>query len=230
LLLWFESNDSQRHLRVALGYCFALAPRVTRSDPPTVPVARRELRSSLRKLRRAVPPAERIATGRKIAEQVDRVFPLRAGRRIAIYASVGDELDTSELRALARRRGCEVFLPHIDDRLARRMSFRRETATLRPNWLGILEPVGGEPLGSRWFDVIFLPLMGFDSRGLRLGMGGGFYDRALAWRHTRSAWRGPQLVGLAYSFQQVPSIAPQPHDVLLDAVVTERGVIRCSSG
>ena len=56
------------------------------------------------------------------------------------------------------------------------------------------------------------------------------YDRTFAFRNRHTAWRGPRLVGVAYSFQQVPSIAREPHDVHLDAVVTEAGVIRCSTG
>jgi 5-formyltetrahydrofolate cyclo-ligase len=110
------------------------------------------------------------------------------------------------------------------------MSFRRETATLVRNRFGIPEPVCGQAMASRWLDLVFVPLVAFDATGTRLGLGAGFYDRALAWRHLRRSWRGPRLIGLAYSFQQVPAIAQQPHDVHLDAVVTDRGVIRCSTG
>jgi 5-formyltetrahydrofolate cyclo-ligase len=77
---------------------------------------------------------------------------------------------------------------------------------------------------------VFLPLLGFDRQGLRLGSGGGFYDRAFAFRHWRGAWHAPRLVGLAYAFQQVERIAPAEHDVLMDAVVTEEGLIRCVTG
>jgi 5-formyltetrahydrofolate cyclo-ligase len=61
-------------------------------------------------------------------------------------------------------------------------------------------------------------------------MGAGFYDRAFAFRHLRPGWRGPRLIGLAYAFQQVPALAPGPHDVRLDAVLTEQGVMTCSTG
>ena len=191
---------------------------------------RRALRASLRKLRRSVSARERLAAGARVAEYVDRAFPLRAGRRIALYISTEEELDTAPLLALAHRRGCQMFLPHIDNYRSGRMSFRREMATLKRNRFGILEPAGGQALSSRWLDLVFVPVVGFDERGTRLGMGAGFYDRALAWRHTRKAWRGPRLIGLAYALQQVDSIAAQAHDVHLDAVVTEKGVLRCSTG
>src|SRR5207253_1457477 len=84
-------------------------------------------------------------------------------------------------------------------------------------------------LRARRLDVVFLPLVGFDAQGVRLGTGGGYYDRAFAFRRGRSAWHVPRLVGLAYAFQQVERIAPAAHDVLLDAVVTDEGIIRCST-
>ena len=98
------------------------------------------------------------------------------------------------------------------------------------NRLGIDEPTGTAILGARWLNVVFLPLVAFDACGVRLGAGGGFYDRAFAFRHWRCAWHAPRLVGLAYAFQQVESITPAAHDVLMDAVVTEEGMIRCATG
>lgn len=203
---------------------------MTRPDQPSFEVARRELRAALRERRRAVSAAERITAAERIAEHVDRALPLRAGQRIALYLALDEELDTAPLASLARSRGCLLYLPRIDDYRSRRLTFRRETATLTRNRFGILEPVGRETLNVRWLQTVFVPLVAFDSRGMRLGMGAGFYDRALAWRLGRTAWRGPRLVGLAYAFQQVPEIPAEAHDVRLDAVVTDLGVIRCSTG
>ena len=65
---------------------------------------------------------------------------------------------------------------------------------------------------------------------MRLGTGGGFYDRAFAFRAVRRSWHAPRLVGLAYAFQQLEHIGAAAHDVPLDAVVTEEGIIRCTTG
>src|SRR5690606_28904822 len=100
----------------------------------------------------------------------------------------------------------------------------------RSNRFGIPEPHGARTLGARWLDLVFTPLVAFDAHGMRLGMGAGFYDRAFAFRRWRTVWRGPRLVGLAYSFQQAARIEAAPHDVLLDAVVTENGVSKCVTG
>ncbi len=193
--------------------------------------ARKSLRASLRARRRAVSAAERKASAQLIAHNVDCWLHLRPSWRIALYAALPEELDATPLLELARARGCRVYLPRIDRHsLGRKMQFVEMTERHRSNRLGIIEPEGMRIIGARWLDVVFLPLVGFDARGVRLGTGGGYYDRAFAFRRWRKVWHTPQLVGLAYAFQQVEAITSAAHDVLLDAVVTEKGVIRCATG
>jgi 5-formyltetrahydrofolate cyclo-ligase len=204
------------------------------AEPPLAlptAAARKALRAHLRARRRALSPEARAKAARQVARNVDRVFRLRPGLRVALYASFAEELDSGPLLRLARKRGCRIFLPRIDTRTVG-MKFVEAVAGAREttNHLGIVEPHGTQPIAARWLDLVLLPLVGFDAHGMRLGMGGGYYDRTFAFRNRHTAWRGPRLVGVAYSFQQVPSIARAPHDVWLDAVVTEAGVIRCSTG
>ena len=197
----------------------------------TLASIRKSMRRALRAKRRAVPAAERNESARLIAHHADRWLRLRPSWRIALYAALPEELDSTPLIELARARGCRVYLPRIDRHsLGRKMQFVAMNERHRSNRLGIAEPEGAQIIGARWLDVVFLPLVGFDSHGLRLGTGGGYYDRAFAFRRWRQVWHTPQLVGLAYSFQQLEEIIPAAHDVLLDAVVTEKGVIRCTTG
>jgi 5-formyltetrahydrofolate cyclo-ligase len=192
---------------------------------------RKRLRKALRARRRAVSAAERNAAAHLIARHVDSWLHLQPSWRIALYAALPEELDATPLLELARARGCSLYLPRIDRHsLGRRMQFVEMSSRHRSNRLGIAEPEGSRIIGARWLDVVFLPLVGFDTRGVRLGTGGGYYDRAFAFRRWRQVWHTPRLVGLAYSFQQVEAIIPAAHDVLLDAVVTEKGVIRCATG
>jgi 5-formyltetrahydrofolate cyclo-ligase len=220
-LLWFESNGPHRHRRVAL-------------PDSSVAGARRSLRASLRAKRRGIAAAARARAARLIARHADHALKLHRGQRIGIYAATAEELDTSRLIALALRRGCRVYLPRIDRRSrVRAMRFVQVSENalrraLRSNRFGIGEPDGTELASARLLDVVFLPLVGFDRRGTRLGMGGGYYDRAFAFRRLRAVWRAPLLVGIAYALQEVERIAPAAHDVPLDLVITERGVIRCA--
>lgn len=134
-----------------------------------------------------------------------------------------DELDAGPLIQIARARGCHVYLPRID-RHTLRIHFIEARGATRPNHLGIEEPAGSHRIAARWLDLVFLPLVGFDDRGMRLGMGGGYYDRTFAYLNLRDAWRAPRLVGIAYAFQRIAAIEPAPHDVRLDAVVTDEGL------
>jgi len=205
--------------------------RVALPDSTSPSAARRSLRASLNARRRQVPPEERRHAAQLVARNVDRALGLQSRWRIAVYSALPWELDSAPLIALAESRGCRVFLPCIDRRRASRaMRFVPMQGHLQNNRLGIAEPQPTEVLAARWLDVVFLPLVGFDRRGVRLGAGGGFYDRAFAFRQLRTAWHAPRLIGLAYAFQEIVSIDAAAHDVLMDAVVTEEGFTRCTTG
>ena len=73
--------------------------------------------------------------------------------------------------------------------------------------------------------MLFLPVLGFDAAGTRLGSGAGYYDRLLAWRLRTDRHGGrPLLVGIAYDCSQLAHIPTAPHDVPLDAIVSESGI------
>lgn len=94
--------------------------------------------------------------------------------------------------------------------------------SLIPNRYGILEPkLNLKKLIPSWaLDCVLVPLVGFDNNYNRLGMGGGFYDRSFAFKKTCYSTR-PCLIGLAYSFQKLNTLKPQPWDVALNFVVTD---------
>ena len=205
--------------------------RVALPDSQSLSAARRSLRAALNARRRQVTPAARAHASLLVARNADRALHIQGHWRIAVYAALPWELDAAPLISLAQSRGCRIYLPRIDRRRASRgMRFVAMQGAWRHNRLGIAEPAGSATIGARWLDVVFLPLVGFDRHGVRLGTGGGFYDRTFAFRQLRRAWQMPRLVGLAYAFQQLEDITAAAHDVLMDAVVTETGVIRCATG
>lgn len=187
--------------------------------------ARDALRQLLRSRRRALSAQQRAQAVRAITRHVAAARWLHGARPIGMYVSVGYEVNTEALRRLARRRRCPVYLPRIDDYRQRAMRFARDRDDLSLiNRHGIPEPPLAETLAARNLSVVFLPLLGFDRHGTRLGSGAGYYDRAFAFRRRRQSWHRPLLVGLAFSGQQVDHIERGAHDVPLDAVVTELGV------
>src|SRR5438046_8754515 len=163
--------------------------------PESIPGhARRQLRSVLAARRRSAPAAQRTPAALRVARNVDREMHLRSRWRIAVYAALPEELDTAPLIALARRRGCRIYLPRIDRRRdSRAMQFVEMRGPLKRNRLGIAEPQTGETLGARWLDVVFLPLVGFDAQGVRRGTGGGYHARPIACPRLRHAWPVPRL-------------------------------------
>jgi len=205
--------------------------RVALPDSAARGAGRRTLRARLNAQRRLVTASERAHLSLAVARNADRALRLQSHWRIALYAALPWELDATPLAALAASRGCRIYLPCIDrQHTSRRMRFVEMRGPWRHNRLGIAEPVTGATLGARWLDLVFLPLVGFDRHGVRLGTGGGYYDRAFAFRMWRRAWHAPRLVGLAYAFQELESIAAAAHDVRMDAVVTEKGIWRCATG
>lgn len=166
--------------------------------------------------------ARRIAEGAILAALARSPW-LRPGSAISLYVDCGPEVGTASLRALARKRGCRVYLPRITDFAGQRMSLVRDLGgRVRLNRFALEEPLGGERLAPESLDVALMPLVGFDDAGNRLGNGAGYYDRLLARRRGRGG--PPVLVGIAFECQRCPPLEAMPHDVPLDAVVTERGI------
>ena len=189
-----------------------------------IAAGRKALRKELRAKRRGIPAEIRAEAERRVALNVQHRFPLRPGQRIALYAPLPEELHVGPLIELLRRHAAFIYLPRLLDRRKRRMHFAAARGPMTANRLGILEPADAEWIGARQLDLVFVPLVGFDAAGMRLGMGAGYYDRAFSFLRLRRIWHRPKLIGLAFAVQRVTSLHRAPHDVLLDAVVTEEGV------
>ncbi len=185
------------------------------------------LRKELRARRRALPPAEHAARSAAASRQVMRLPQFVAGRRVAVTLSFDGEVATSMLIAAARKRGVRLYTPVVVDRRRGLIRFYPLTAATRRGAYGILVPRRTrQPLSPRWFHLIVVPLVGIDESGRRLGMGGGYYDRAMAFRRQRGVWRGPLLTGFAFDCQRVESVPTQAWDLRLDALATESGLRR----
>ena len=188
------------------------------------------LRRRLRAERRKLSMVHRRYAARAVARHhaVHRLLGSRS--RIACYLANDGELDPQPLIRWLRRTGRDCYLPVLNRRRGGAMCFAaaRANSCMVPNRYGIPEPVVAPRrcLAARDLDLILLPLVGFDERGNRIGMGGGFYDRTLAFLGHRHPWRRPLLIGLAYEFQRLPTIATRAWDIPLDGVITEAGLQR----
>jgi 5-formyltetrahydrofolate cyclo-ligase len=183
------------------------------------------LRKDLRAKRRSMSAADHDRRSRLAAKTLARLPMFKSGARVAVYLPFDRETDTAPLIAAARRRRVRLFVPVVSDRRHGRLRFYPLTAKTRRGEYGIAVPARNlTPVSPRWFDAIVVPLVGIDAAGRRLGMGGGFYDRALEFRRRRGHWNGPHLVGFAFDCQRTESGFAEPWDLRLDSLATESGL------
>jgi 5-formyltetrahydrofolate cyclo-ligase len=183
------------------------------------------LRKQLRAARRALNTEVHELRSLRAARAIMKLPSFSYGKRIAVYLPFDGETDTAALIIAARRRGVRVFLPVITDRRHSRLRFYPFDGKTRPGSFGIPVPLTArDPVAAQWFDLIVIPLVGVDAAGRRLGMGGGYYDRALAFRRRRRCWQGPRLVGLAFDCQRCDASFAEEWDVRLNSLATESGV------
>jgi 5-formyltetrahydrofolate cyclo-ligase len=183
------------------------------------------LRKRLRAARRALSAADHHSRSSLAARAVMRLPMFAAGKRVALYLPFDGETDTAELLAAARARGVRVFVPVISDKRHGRLRFYPLEGATTAGTFGIAVPRRmARPIAAQWLNLIVAPLVGVDAKGRRLGMGGGYYDRALAFRRRRRCWKGPRVVGFAFDCQRADLEFADPWDVRLSSLATESGL------
>jgi 5-formyltetrahydrofolate cyclo-ligase len=185
------------------------------------------LRRAVRARRRQLRPSARAHAELLIHHHLARAPWLAPGNRIALYLAAGSECDVSSVLDLAHARGCRTYLPRILDYGQRRMQLVLDRGRYTLNRHRIAEPVAGPGIAARELSVIFLPLLGFTTQGVRLGSGAGYYDRLLAFHRPRAPGTRPLLVGVGFECQRIDDLDPSAHDVPLDFVATENGLLHC---
>ncbi|MFJ3790281.1 5-formyltetrahydrofolate cyclo-ligase [Kitasatospora sp. NPDC090091] len=183
-----------------------------------------ELRTRLLAQRRALPPDAREEAARALAAHAGELAA--PGATVAAYVSVGGEPGTRPLLDALRARGVRVLLPVLlaDNDL----DWAEYTGpeALAPAGRGLLEPVGGRlgPEAVTGAGLVLLPGLAVDRAGLRLGRGGGSYDRVLA-RLARAGVR-PLLAVLLYEHELLAEVPAEPHDLPVDVALTPSGLHR----
>jgi 5-formyltetrahydrofolate cyclo-ligase len=179
------------------------------------------LRQSVLARRRLLSGAARHDADAAAQHRVIALPEYAAARTIALYAPVHGEVATSLLMERALEAGKRVLYPAVRHG-AIAFCAVRTAADFCHGTYGISEPapycLAEEISGA---DLVVVPGVAFDLHGHRIGYGKGYYDRAL--HHLEGTGR---LAGLCYDFQLVESIAGEPHDVLMDMIITDTRVIR----
>ncbi|WNI15891.1 5-formyltetrahydrofolate cyclo-ligase [Actinacidiphila sp. ITFR-21] len=182
------------------------------------------LRARLLAARRELTADERRAAGAALARRVRDLPSPAVLRTVAAYVSTGTEPGTPDLLDVLRETGARVLLPVLlPDNDLDWAEYGGQEALERTS-RGLLEPTGPRlgPDAVSAAQAVLLPGLAVDAQGVRLGRGGGSYDRVLA--RLEAAGTHPLLVVVLYAHEVVDTVPREPHDHLVDAVVTPEGV------
>ncbi|MFE2723168.1 5-formyltetrahydrofolate cyclo-ligase [Kitasatospora sp. NPDC059327] len=179
------------------------------------------LRTRLLAERRTLSTQERERAARALAGHAGELAA--PGATVAAYVSVGAEPGTRPLLDALLAREVRVLLPVLLPDNDLDWAAYEGPSALAPAGRGLLEPVGGRlgPEAVTTASLVLLPGLAVDRRGLRLGRGGGSYDRVLA-RLGRAGAR-PLLAVLLYEHELVASVPAEPHDLPVDLALTPSG-------
>lgn len=188
-------------------------------SPAEVAVWRRQERKALQAAREALPAAEHRDKARRIEPALDTFLPQLAGKLVGLYWPIRREFDPLPWGRRFLAAGGALALPVVVGK-GQPLEFRRwqPGTTMATGVYDIPYPAEGpaeRPQG------LVVPLLGFDDAGYRLGYGAGFYDRTLATLDPM-----PFAIGVGFELGRLATIHPQPHDVPMDWIVTERGRFR----
>jgi 5,10-methenyltetrahydrofolate synthetase len=185
---------------------------------------RKKLRQELLALRQAE-AADRIQAWRiRMDRHLQYGFPGLAKGVVAFCWPILNEYDARHLVRRLREQGAVAALPVVIAPGAP-LIFREwhPGTAMALGKLGIPYPREGAELVP---NTVLLPMNGFDRKGYRLGYGGGFFDRTLETLRSKR----PAVIGVTFELAGIETIHPQPWDVPVDYVVTERGVYRRNDG
>lgn len=184
---------------------------------------RKAQRARLRAERDAISVAARRDAGAAMAAHLHRVLAARfgdaGGRILSAYWPIKGEPDLRPVMAALHEDGVTIALPLVETKAAP-LVFRRwhpGTRMIRGDWNIPVPPPESDQLIPQ---ITLAPVVGWDGNGYRLGYGGGYFDRTLAALSPR-----PCTIGIGFHAARLATIYPQPHDIPLDLILTEAGVV-----
>lgn len=193
------------------------------------------MRATIRQRRREVPPHVRETATQRICHSMSRLNSFRKANRIGGFLAFDGEADPGSLMQLAHQMQKKVYVPII---VAKREPLKfcpwQPGVPMKINHFGIEEPDVdlAQWISADQLDFVICPLVAFDQRCRRVGVGAGYYDLSFAFlndydqANPRHIERPTVLAGFAFEVQKVMEINSQPWDVALDWVVTERQIYR----
>lgn len=183
---------------------------------------RKTQRLRLTDLRRSISVPKRRQNSELIMRQLDAYLTPTPETIISFYWPIKGEPNLLAWIKRLHQGGSRIALPVVETTHAP-MSFREWTpdAPMQAGIWNIPIPAEGEVLVPT---VVIAPVVGFDAANYRLGNGGGYFDRTLA--ELISKKQRPTVIGVGYECLQIATIRPQPHDIPMDVIITEKPAVK----
>jgi len=178
-------------------------------------------------VRDSIAPETRAAKDSLIKERLLALPQFLHAQVIFFFASFRSEVSTGPPMEESLKRGRRVVVPRVDKESRNLKLYEiASLSELVPGYMGIPEPDAAEKRRRdiNDTDLVIMPGAAFDSRGNRLGYGGGYYDRLLS-----GLSKSIPLIAVAYEEQIIDSVPFGPHDVKVHAIVTDKRVIECAT-
>ena len=180
------------------------------------------LRTKIKEKRSQLSSESLVFLAQTILNNIQRSISLKDYSTIATYFSVNQEVNTADLNRHLWEQDKQLFLPKIKSKELFFSAYDIDQP-LSVNAFNIPEPVNEEMLiTAEVFDLMFIPLVAFDTNCNRVGMGGGYYDKTLSFVKHIQDTKKPKLVGLAYELQKVDQIEKNDWDIPMDVIITEK--------
>ena len=183
---------------------------------------RTELRQMLRYRRQQLSPVTRAEYSVAIYTRIKALALIQPKQKVALYTMCGSEVDIMPLVQYANVQRADIYLPLLP-KTGRMMAFTAlsKQGYWQTNQFGIKEWISAVTVPPEALDLVFMPLLGFDIQGNRLGQGGGYYDASFAFLPQLYSAK-PLLFGVAFDCQRIDNIVTEAWDVPLHGVITER--------
>lgn len=186
---------------------------------------RNQMRKEILAKRKNLDESFQAEASQKICDHIFSLNIFKEAKHVAIYFANNGEVNPKKILSAEKK----FYLPILDPKKPNHLLFQsyNNDEILKPNQYGIPEPSlnVNKLIEPEKLDCVLVPLVAFDNEGNRLGMGVGYYDRTFSFLQHKTRPHKPVLIGLAYSFQKIPTYTPENWDIPLDIIVTDHEVL-----
>lgn len=177
-----------------------------------------EIRKYIKTIKNDLREDVKIASSRKICKLIEDMPIFQSSHNILAYHSLADEVITHEFILKWNLKKC-IYLPRIFGEDIYLAKYKSEENLCQGKY-GIMEPLSEIDINLDKIDVAIIPAVAISKKGNRIGRGKGYYDKLLSRQNIGCK------IGIIYSFQLCDDFNPDTHDIPMDYIVTEKGILK----